>query len=350
MPSLTRFSPASFNQNARFVKARPYKESIMRNLGRALILAFSVLIVFPALAQTAFPSQPLRLIVPFAPGGAPDIVARILAEKASPALGQPVQVENVTGAGGNIGMQAGARATPDGHTILMCTLGCASNLYLLDNLGWDPRRDIRPVIMGGIVPNVLVIGPQVAAANVAEFLALARARPGQLTMASSGVGSASHLAGEMFKALANVRIEHVPYRGSTAALPDIMAGRVDSMIVSLPEALAHIQSGRLRALGVSSATRSATLPDVPTIAEAGVPGYDAVAWSALVVPAATPDAAVARLHAAFAAALRDPAVQRRLAGLSIDAPGGSPEDLQRFLNSEMEAWGKLIRERGIRAG
>lgn len=322
----------------------------MRSLRRAVILALSILIISPAVAQPGFPSQPLRIIVPFAPGGAPDIVARLLAEKAGAGLGQPVQVENITGAGGNIAMQAGARATPDGHTILMCTLGCASNAYLLDNLGWDPRRDIRPVVMGGIVPNVLVIGPHITAANVAEFLALARARPGQLTMASSGVGSASHLAGEMFKALANVRIEHVPYRGSTAALPDIMAGRVDSMIVSLPEALAYIQSGRLRALGVSSATRSATLPEVPTIAEAGVPGYNAVAWSALVVPAATPDAAVARLNAAFNGALRDPAVQRRLTELSIDAKGGTPAELQRFMESEMDAWGRLIRERGIRAG
>lgn len=321
----------------------------MRSLRRALVLALSVLIIFPALAQPRFPTQPLRIIVPFAPGGAPDIVARVLAEKAAAELGQPVQAENVTGAGGNIGMQAGARANPDGYTILMCTLGCASNLYLMDNLGWDPRRDIRPVIMGGIVPNVLVVGPQVAASNVAEFLALARARPGQLTMASSGVGSASHLAGEMFKAMAGVTIEHVPYRGSTAALPDIMAGRVDSMIVSLPEALAHIQSGRLRALGVSSAERSAALPDVPTIAEAGVPGYNAVAWSALVVPAATPDAVVARLNAAFNAALRDPAVQRRLTELSIDAKGGTPEELRRFMDGEMEAWGRLIRERGIRA-
>lgn len=322
----------------------------MRSLRRAAVLALSVLIIFPALAQARFPTQPLRIIVPFAPGGAPDIVARVLAEKAAAGLGQPVQVENITGAGGNIAMQAGARATPDGYTILMCTLGCASNPYLLDNLGWDPRRDIRPVVMGGIVPNVLVIGPHVAAGSVAEFLALARARPGQLTMASSGVGSASHLAGEMFKALAHVSIEHVPYRGSTAALPDIMAGRVDSMIVSLPEALAHIQSGRLRALGVSSAARSATLPDVPTIAEAGVPGYNAVAWSALVVPAATPDAVVARLNAAFNEALRDPAVQRRLTELSIDAKGGTPEELQRFMESEMDAWGRLIRERGIRAG
>ncbi|WP_158639145.1 Bug family tripartite tricarboxylate transporter substrate binding protein [Elioraea rosea] len=301
-------------------------------------------------AQTApFPTQPLRIIVPFAPGGAPDIVARLLAEHASPQLGQPVQVENRTGAGGNIGMQAGARATPDGHTILMCTLGCASNVFLIDNLGWDPRTDIRPVIMAGIVPNVLVIGQSIQATSVQEFLALARSKPGQLTMASSGVGSASHLAGEMFKALADVRIEHVPYRGSTAALPDIIAGRVDSMIVSVPEALPHIQGGRLRALGVSSQSRSTAMPNVPTIAESGVPGYGAVAWSALVVPAATPDAATMKLNEAFGTALQAPAVREKFAELSIQPVGGTPEELRRFMDSEMDAWGRLIRERGIKA-
>jgi tripartite-type tricarboxylate transporter receptor subunit TctC len=323
----------------------------MRNMTKVAFAAM-VLMAAPdpaAAQQPAFPTQPLRIIVPFAPGGAPDIVARLLAEQAAPILGQPVQVENRTGAGGNIGMLAGARATPDGHTILMCTLGCASNVFLIDNLGWDPKSDIRPVVMAGIVPNVLVVGGHVAATSVQEFLSLARASPGQLTMASSGVGSASHLAGEMFKALADVRIEHVPYRGSTAALPDIIAGRVDSMIVSVPEALPHIQAGRLRALGISSKERSAALPEVPTIAEAGVPGYGAVAWSALVVPAATPDAAAGRLNEVFGAALRVPSVQAKFAELSIQPVGGSPQDLRRFMDAEMEAWGKLIRDRGIRA-
>lgn len=314
--------------------------------------AASVCALMPVSAsaqQALFPTQPLRIIVPFAPGGAPDIVARLLAEHATPHLGQPVQVENRTGAGGNIGMQAGARATPDGHTILMCTLGCASNVFLIDNLGWDPRSDIRPVIMAGIVPNVLVVGQNIQASSVQEFVALARSKPGQLTMASSGVGSASHLAGEMFKALADVRVEHVPYRGSTAALPDIIAGRVDSMIVSVPEALPHIQGGRLTALGVSSQSRSPALPNVPTIAESGVPGYGAVAWSALVVPAATPDSATMKLNEAFGKALQAPAVREKLAELSIQPVGGTPEDLRRFMDSETDTWGKLIRERGIRA-
>jgi tripartite-type tricarboxylate transporter receptor subunit TctC len=302
-----------------------------------------------AMAQPAFPTQPVRIIVPFAPGGAPDIVARLLAEHAAPRLGQPVTVENRTGAGGNIGMQAGARATPDGHTLLMCTLGCATNAHLMQNLGWNPATDIRPVTMAGIVPNVLVVGGQMPARSVAEFIALARAQPGRLTMASSGAGSASHLAGEMFKALAGVQIEHVPYRGSTVALPDIIAGRVDSMIVSLPEALGMIQGGQLRALGVSSRARAAVLPDAPTIEEAGVPGYGAVAWSAVVVPAATPDRVVARLNEVFVAVLDLPTVRARLVELSIQPAGGRPEELAQVMAAESENWGRLIRDRGIRA-
>jgi len=319
----------------------------MHRLLRLLVLLLAT--SPPAVAQPTPVTQPMRIIVPFAPGGAPDIVARLLAQHAAGPLGQPVAVENRTGAGGNIGMQAGARAAPDGNTLLMCTLGCASNAFLMDNLGWDPATDIRPVMMAGVVPNVLIVGPQLPARSVREFLDLARARDGALTMASSGIGSASHLAGEMFKAMANVRIEHVPYRGSTVALPDIIAGRVDSMIVSLPEALEHILAGRVVALGVSSAARAVSLPEVPTIAEAGVPGYTVVAWSALVVPSATPDALVTRINAAFNEAMRVPSVQARLAELSIQPGGGPPEEAGRFIAQEAVAWGQLIRARGIRA-
>lgn len=305
--------------------------------------------VTAAQAQADFPRQNVRIIVPFAPGGAPDTVARLLAQHASEGLGRQVIVENVTGAGGNIGMQAGARAIADGHSVLMCTLGCASNLFLVDSLGWDPRVDIAPVMMGGIVPNVLVVRPTLEADSVASFIALAKAKPGALSMASSGVGSASHLAGEMFKALAGLDILHVPYRGSTAALPDIVGGRVDSMIVSLPEALQLIRSGQLRALGVSSAERTRSLPEVPTISEAGVPGYAVVAWSALFVPSATPSAIVARLNAEFNKALQATDVQAKLAEISVQGGGGAPERAGAFLRQEIESWGKLIRERNLKA-
>src|SRR5687768_14655752 len=181
----------------------------------------------PADAQ-AFPRQAIRIIVPFAPGGAPDIMARVLAQKASEDFKRQVVVENRTGAGGNIAMEAGAHAAPDGYTILLCTFGCATNIFLYDKLAWDPVKDLAPLMMAGIVPNVLVVNPTVPARSVKEFIALAKKRPGLLTMASSGVGSASHLAGEMFKKMAGISVVHVPYRGSTAALPDIVGGQVDS--------------------------------------------------------------------------------------------------------------------------
>ena len=304
----------------------------------------------PAAAQgnTGFPRQPVRIIVPFAAGGAPDTVARLIAQHSSDGFGR-VFVENITGGAGNIAMQAGARATPDGYTVLMCTLGCASNLFLLDNLGWDPRMDIAPVMLAGVLPNVLVVGPSITATSVRSFIELARSKPRSLSMASSGIGSASHLAGEMFKAMADVEILHVPYRGSTAALPDIVAGRVDSMIVSLPEALQLIQSGQLRALGVSSVDRAASLPAVPTIAEAGVPGYAVVAWSALFVPKGTPATIVTRLNAEFDKALQSPLVKSRLAEISVQGGGGPPEKAAQLLQSEINSWGKLIKERNIKA-
>jgi tripartite-type tricarboxylate transporter receptor subunit TctC len=295
-----------------------------------------------------FPRQPVRIIVPFAAGGAPDTVARLLAQYSSDGLGR-VFVENITGGAGNIAMQAGARAASDGYTILMCTLGCASNLFLLDNMGWDPRTDIAPVMLAGVLPNVLVVGPSINATSVKRFIELARAKPGSLSMASSGIGSASHLAGEMFKAMAEAEILHVPYRGSTAALPDIVAGRVDSMIVSLPEALQLIKSGQLHALGVSTADRSVSLPDVPTISEAGVPGYAVVAWSAMFVPKGTPAAIVTRLNAEFNKALQIPLVKSRLAEISVQGGGGAPERAAQLLQSEIGSWGKLIKERNIKA-
>jgi tripartite-type tricarboxylate transporter receptor subunit TctC len=317
-----------------------------------LCALLSALTGWPGLvsAQDAdgFPRQPVRIIVPFAAGGAPDTIGRLLAQFSTDGLGR-VYVENITGGAGNIAMQAGARAAPDGYTVLMCTLGCASNLFLLDNMGWDPRTDIAPVMIAGVLPNVLVVGPSMQVTSVKDFIAVARARPGNLSMASSGIGSASHLAGEMFKAMADVEILHVPYRGSAVALPDIVAGRVDSMIVSLPETLQLIQGGQLRALGVSTASRTTSLPDTPTISEAGVPGYAVVAWSAMFVPKATPSAIITRLNTEFDKALQNPLVKARLAELSVQGGGGPPEKAAELLRSEIDAWGKLIKERNIKA-
>ena len=323
-------------------------QGLHHSLGRAGACVATCLALSQfAFGQTTepFPRQSLRIIVPFAPGGAPDIVARTLGQRAAETLGRDVIVENRTGAGGNLGFEAGARAMPDGHTLLMCTFGCATNTALFDKLAWDPK-DFAPVVLAGQVPNVLVVHQGVAAKNVAEFIALARG--GKLSMASSGTGSASHLAGEMFKKQAGVQILHVPYRGSTAALPDIVAGRVDSMIVSVPEAMSLIRGGQLRALGTSGAARASSLPEVPTISESGLKDYQVSAWSALVVPAATPAAVVERLNREFNAALSHPETRKRFSELSVEPVGGSPERLADFMRAQSEAWGRLIRELGIR--
>lgn len=322
----------------------------MRASHRALIACAAIAAFSGAApAQTDFPRTTLRIIVPFAPGGAPDLVARTLAQKAAEGFGREVIVENRTGAGGNIGFEAGARAAPDGHTLLMCTFGCATNPFLFEKLAWQPA-DLAPVMLAGLVPNVLVVNPTLPARSVSEFIALAKAKPGGLSMASSGVGSASHLAGEMFRSLAGIDVLHVPYKGSTAALPDIVAARVDFMIVSAPEALPFLRDGRLRALGSSSTRRAASLPDVPTIAESGLKGYAVTAWSMLVVPAATPGPVLARLNREFNAAIASEDVRKRLEAISVEPGGGTPAEAAQFLREQAAEWEKLIRARGIKAG
>jgi tripartite-type tricarboxylate transporter receptor subunit TctC len=301
-----------------------------------------------ALAQGDFPRTTLRILVPFAPGGAPDIMARTLGAKAAEGLGREVITENRTGAGGNIAMEAGAKSAPDGHTLLMCTFGCATNPFLFDKLGWSPK-DLAPVMIAGRVPNVLVVHPSLAARSVAEFIAAAKAKQPPFTMASSGVGSASHLAGEMFRSMAGIEVVHVPYKGSTAALPDIVGGRVDFMVVSAPEALTFIKDNRLRALGSSSNRRASSLPEVPTIAESGLSGYAVTAWAMLVVPAATPPAILQRLNKEFNAAVSDAEVRRRFESLSIEPGGGTPAEAAEFLQQQGQEWEKLIRARGIKA-
>lgn len=301
-----------------------------------------------ALAQSDFPRTTPRILVPFAPGGAPDIIARTLAHKAAEGLGREVIVENRTGAGGNIAIEAAAKAPPDGHTILMCTFGCATNPFLFDRLGWQPK-DLAPVMLAGRVPNVLVVHPSLPAKDVAQFIAAGKAKPGGFSMASSGVGSASHLAGEMFRTMAGLEVLHVPYKGSTAALPDLAGGRVDFMIVSAPEALPFLKDGRLRALASSSTKRASSLPDVPTIAEAGLAGYAVTAWSMLVVPAGTPPAVIQRLNREFNIAVADADVRRRLEALSVEPGGGTPAEAAEFLRQQSREWEKLIRARSIKA-
>jgi len=322
----------------------------MRSACLRPILVWFAFAAGPALAQAQveFPRTTPRILVPFAPGGAPDIIARTLAQKAAQGLGREIIVENRTGAGGNIAFEAAAKAPPDGHTILMCTFGCATNPFLFEKLAWQPR-DFAPLMLAGRVPNVLAVRPDLPVKSVGEFIAAAKAKPGGFSMASSGIGSASHLAGEMFRTMAGLEVLHVPYKGSTAALPDLAAGRVDFMIVSAPEALPFIRDARLHALGSSSTKRAASLPDLPTIAEAGLKGYAVTAWAMLVVPAETPPAVIQRLNREFNVAVSDPDVRRRLEALSVEPGGGTPAEAAEFLQQQSQEWGQLIRARGIKA-
>lgn len=299
-------------------------------------------------AQPEYPASPIRLIIPFSAGGAPDIIGRILAEKASKGLGQDVVVENRTGAGGNIGFALGAKAAPDGYTLLMCTFGCATNPFLYKKISWSPS-EFAPVMLAGMVPNVLVVRPTLNVDSVEQFIALGRSKPGSLTMASSGVGSASHLAGERFNDLAKIEALHVPYKGSSAALPDIAGGRVDYMIVSVPEAMPYLADKRLKALGVSTEVRATSLPDVPTIQEAGLPGYSVAAWSMLVAPSGTPAQVIERLNTEFNKAVSDSEVVKRLKGLSVLPGGGTSHDAQSFLEEQARQWKPLIERKKISA-
>jgi tripartite-type tricarboxylate transporter receptor subunit TctC len=303
-----------------------------------------------ALAQAgAYPSKPVRWIVPFPPAGAMDVIARTLAEHMGRALGQSFVIENKPGAGGNIGMDLVAKAPADGHTLMIVANGMAVNRYLYGRLSFDPVKDFAPVSLVAVVPNVLVVPAANPARSVAELIAQAKTSPGKLTYASAGNGTTLHLAGELFASMAKVDLLHVPYKGSGPAVTDLLGGQVDMMFDSLTSARPHIDSGKLRALAVTTRSRAAALPGVPTLAEAGVPGYELSPWYAVYLPAGTPAPVVAALQQALAEALRLPDVRRRLAAIGAEPVGGTPEALRAHLQSEMEKWGRVIAERGIRA-
>ena len=311
----------------------------------ALLMA---LLPFTTFAQDRFPSKPVRIVVPFAPGGSTDIVARYLAEKLTAILGQSVVVDNRPGAGGNIGAESVARAAPDGHTLLMATTGVmAINQSLYKNMGYDPAKDLEPVSYVASITNVLAVPIELPAASVQELIALGRAQPGKLSFASSGAGSSTHLSSELFKSMAGIDLLHVPYKGSSQALTDLMAGRVSMIIDNMPSALPFIKAGRLRALGVSGSKRSPALPDLPTIAEAGLRGYESLSWTGIAVPAGTPKELVARLNREISAVLAQPDMRQKLADAGADAVGGAPELFAEHIRAEREKWSRLIKERGI---
>lgn len=324
-----------------------------RRLAAALCCATLAAAWLPAAAQApapAYPSKPVRWIVPFPPGGAMDVIARTLAERAAKATGQSFVVENRSGAGGNIGAEAVARAPADGHTMMIVSIGMATNPFLYPKLSYDPKGDFAPVSLLAVVPNVLVTNAaQDALKSVPDVVARAKAQPGRLSYASAGNGTSIHLAGELFASMAAIDMLHVPYRGSAPAVTDLLGGQVDVMFDSITSARPHIQSGKLRALGVTTAKRSAALPQVPTIAESGLPGYELSPWFAVFMPKATPAPIVARMNAILLEALNTPEARAKLESIGAEPIGSTPQALAAHLEQEMPKWGRIIRERGIRA-
>ncbi len=307
--------------------------------------------VAPAHAQgAAYPTKPIRLVVPFPPGGATDILARAIAQRWSETLGQQVVVDNRPGAGGNIGSDLVAKSAPDGYTLLMGTVGThAINPSLYTKMPYDHIRDFAPVILVAGVPNVMEVNPSVPAHTVQEFIAYAKANPGKVNFASSGSGTSIHLSGELFKVMAGVEMTHVPYKGSAPALQDLLGGQVQVMFDNLPPSLPQIRSGKLRALAVTSATRSAALPDVPTIAESGLPGFEASSWFGVLAPAGTPPAIIARLNADGVKWLATPEAKEKMLTLGANAVGGSPEDFAAHIRAETAKWAKVVKDSGARA-
>src|SRR6266478_4401492 len=299
-------------------------------------------------AQERYPQKPLRIVVPFAAGGSTDIIARLIGERLSGALGQPVVIENRPGAAGNIGAEIVARAAPDGYTLLMATTGVmAINNALYQNMTYDAAKNFEPVIFVASITNVLVVSPELPANSVRELIALAKEKPGTLTFGSSGAGSSTHLSSELFKSMAGIDVLHVPYKGSSQALTDLIAGRISMIIDNMPGAISFIKAGRLRALGVTGSKRSPALADVPTIAEAGLPGYESLSWSGIAAPAGTPKDVIARLKRDIATILTQSDIRDKFAQAGADPIGGSPQQFADHIRIEREKWSKLIRERGI---
>ena len=296
----------------------------------------------------AYPNKPIRMIVAFPPGGSVDVVARVVAPRLSESLGQQVIIENRSGASGNIGTELAARARPDGYTLIMHTIPLVANLYLYAKVPYDPRNDFAPIALVSSSPAVVVVNPSLAVRSVGELLQLARSKPGVLNYSAAGAGTNPHIAGELFNMLGNVDIMAIQYKGGGPALVAALGGEVGIMFPNISEALPHVKSGKLRALGVTGARRAAVLPDVPTVAEAGLPGYGFVTWHGVLAPMDTPRAIVSLLNEKLKQTLSTPEQAKLFETMGLNIIASSPEEFAAHLKSELDKWGKVIRERHIR--
>ena len=317
------------------------------NIPRRSALLGALLLCASSFAAAVFPEKPLRLIVPFPAGGAADVMARGMAERLGLELGQQVIVDNRGGAGGSTAAEAAAKSPPDGYTLFFATMGTqAINPALYSRLRYDPLKDFAPISLTHITPRVLVVGPSVGARGIAELIAAAKEKPDALTYGSAGNGSSSHLSGALFESMAGVKMLHVPYKGSAPLLTDVLAGRVDMTFDSFTVYEEHIKAGKVRALGVTSRRRLATLPQVPTIAEAGLAGYDVSNWLGVLAPAGTPKDVIATLHAALGRAMATPALKQQLVALGIEPTFGTPEEFTSLLRAELPKWAEIVKRSG----
>src|SRR2546421_2593673 len=321
----------------------------MRQVLRSVLTASALAWGTVSLAQN-FPEKPIRFVIGFTPGGPSDLLARSLGQKLGERWNQQVVVENRPGAGGNVAAEAVAKSPPDGYTWLLGNNSIlATNQSLYKHLGYDPVRDFAPVALVAIQPNILVVNPAVPVSSVTELIALAKAKPGELNYASSGSGAAAHLAGELFKAMTGVEMVHVPYKGAQPALTDVIAGQAQLMFATSASVIPYIKAGRLRALAVTTARRSATVPELPTLSESGVPGFEAITWHGVVVPAATPGPLVERLNADIVRVLRMRDLRERLESLGAELATGTPQDFADYIAREIPKWAKVVKDSGARA-
>ena len=322
---------------------------MLRLLGAAVL---GLTALFGAVSQAsaqAYPTKPVSLLIAFPPGGPSDVLSRIVGKKLEQILGQPFIMDNRPGAGGNIAAEAAAHAAADGHTILMGNNSIlATNAALYKKVNFDPEKDFAPISLIGSQANILVVNPALPARSMAELIALAKARPGQLDYASSGYGAAAHLSGELFKAQAHIDIVHIAYKGAAPALQDVIAGHVQMMFATAASVVGHVKDGLVRPLAVTTLTRTAVLPDIPTIAELGIPGFDATTWHGLVAPAGTPNAVIETLHRATVTALNDPAVRKALVELGVDLVGSSPAEFSAYIKAEIPKWRAVVQAAGAK--
>ena len=325
-----------------------YRRTLVQAIAAALALG-----VAPSIAQTPasnWPNKPIRYIVPFAPGGTTDILARTIGERLGAALGQPIVVENKPGQGGSIGAAELARAAPDGYTIGGGTISShAINATLYDKLSYDPVTSFAPITMYATQPNVLLVHPSVPAKNLKELITLLKANPNKYAFGSAGNGTSQHISGELFKVMAGVSMQHIPYRGSGQMMPELLGGTLPVAFDNIATAVQHVNAGKLRALAVTSATRSIVSPDVPTMAEAGLAGYDISSWQAVFAPAGTPAPIVERLYTEISRILKTPDIQKRLSDLGLNVSEMTPSQLTAVIKSDVPRLGKIVKETGARA-